>query len=147
MTTLLLPRADVTTALVAMLRDQIGGGIRVYDHDVYDEPGYPYAVVLRMDDPESSGPPFANPEADGCVAVQIDSVGRRRDQAEKLADRVMGRLLPRADDGTWLYDIAVPGWVCMDRRRVSGGGVEPQGPPKARIYASQVRYELEWTPA
>lgn len=147
MTSRILPVGAVTTALVVMLRAQLGD-IRVYlSGDVYDtEMTYPYLKVARTRAADEDTPPLAGPGLD-CVTYQFDAVGRRQDQAEGLMDRVSVLLLDSDGAGGWAHDVAVAGWRCIWRAVAVDAGTSPEGQPKLKLFVPKRRVEFRWAPS
>lgn len=146
MTTLILPVGEVTAALVKMLRDELGG-VRVYlSGDVFDEElTYPYVVVHRVGASDDDTPPLAGAGVD-CVTFQLDAVGLRQDQAEKLMDRMTGLVLGSDGAGGWAHDVVVAGWRCMWRAMTADPGTSPEGQSKRKLFVPRRRFEFRWTP-
>ncbi|WP_256789814.1 DUF3168 domain-containing protein [Frankia sp. AvcI1] len=132
------PTQLFTDALIGMLRADVGDGIRIYDGTTYGDVSWPYAIVTPLGGPAPDGPPLQGDGEDVCMQVQIDAVGRRRDQAQGLADRLRARLLAGA--------LAVDGWRCAHRETQASPGCLPEGQPGLEVWTAIGRYELYWTP-
>jgi len=142
-----LPTELATTALVAMLRAAVPAGIGLYDHRVPPTGvGTPYGLLLAVDSPAPEGPAWSDDEADVTLTFQLDSVGKRRDQAQWLRDRLRAAVIARTGPA-WTNTLTVAGWVSADRRTMSLGPVDRQGSPRFELFVAQDRYDLLFTPA
>jgi len=145
-----LPTELATSALVAMLRAATASlsAVMVYDHRIPPAGvSTPYGLVLAVDSPDPDGPPWSDDEADATLTFQLDAVGKRRDQAQWLADRLRAAVLGRTGPN-WTNAVSVSGWVSADRRTTGQyGRVDREGSPRFELYVARAQYELAFTPA
>lgn len=108
-----------------------------------------YGIVYTVAGGGFTGPPFWAPESQGILVFQVTTVGKRRDHAQWLQDRVRLSFLSRKTEGGFQVPFAPPaGWV-VTHREPDGTppGVIPEGPPTQRIYNVPERYRLHIEPA
>lgn len=100
-----------TDTVVQVLRD---GGIQVGDAVSTDADGEdlapPYVVVYPLGDARDGT--LGSPWTDVTAGIQVTCVGRTRDQAEWLADRVF--VLLTGHDGDWWVEVEPSGAVARD---------------------------------
>ena len=147
MTVQLAPLELFTSGFVTMLRSTVGGGVRIFDENAYGNISYPFVVVHDLGGPSPTGPPLLGDGADVAVTYQVDSVGRKRSEAQELDRRCRTRVVQSNDAGGFLYPITVAGWRCAERRTDSLLGVNPEGKTPQDVFVARTRYVVRWTPA
>jgi hypothetical protein len=134
----------VTDGLIAMVA--AGTGRPCGDHQSPSNgvlaDGYTY--VHSIDGGDFDGAPFWSPESDATLVYQVTAVGKVRQQAEWLADRVRLTLVSRDNLGG--FQVAFPSLAGMlvIHRSPDGisPGVIPEGPPENRVYSVPERYRI-----
>lgn len=139
----------VTNGLITMLTAGIsvpGTTRKVGDNEAPPDASLDdgYAIVYTIDGGSFEGAPLWAPEADAWLVYQVTSVGRKRDQAEWIADRVRLTLLSRVADGG--FQVAFPALAGMQvtGREPDGTspGVIPEGVTPNRVYNVPERFRL-----
>lgn len=137
----------VTTALITLLATL---GFPVGDHRAPADAtaDKPYLVVHFIGPGGPRTGSLADPEADTTLVYQVDAVGRRRDQAQKLGDKVRNLALVRGASGSFTAAFpAMTGLVCHDRITEGSAGVIVEGEAPNEVYTFPERYRLAITPA
>ncbi len=146
MTIQVAPRQLFTARLVGMLETSLGG-TRVYRGRVSGVATYPFVVLHDLGGTGPTGPGLLGDGADVTSTYQVDSVGRRMDEAQALGDRVRERMVQSDDAGGWEYPVTVDGWRCSYRSTDAVLGVTPEGKPPEAVFVDRLRYLFRWTPA
>lgn len=150
MTTTLVPVQLLTSALIALLERPVSGGGT--GRAVFDQrwkgttPTFPYVVVRRVGGVPGEGPFLTAPDADPTIHYQVDAVGSRRDQAEKLDDRVREAVLGRTETGGFRTTLNLPGWVICERSSLGVAPVDVHGTPPNETFVVPSQYALSLTP-
>lgn len=147
------PREEFTNAVIDLLAR--GTGKLVGDAKAPPLPPgmperdfWPYCIVYSIPGGSSSGS-LADPFEDSGLVYQVTSVGRTRQQAEWMADRVRNVWLSRTTRGTFQVPLVSPqGWTAAGRipQDGSGGGVDREGEPPNEVFSVPDRYILQVTP-
>lgn len=147
MTLPLPPQQLVLTSLIADLRARFGAGA-VGDHEAPANPSFPYLVVYSVDGGGSFAPGW-RAERHISLPVQVSCVGRRRDQAQLMGDKVRDFMLERNPDGSFVQVLSSPtGWVVSGRLPGdAASGVLVEGSSPNKIYTVPLRFTLQVTPA
>lgn len=147
MTTLVFPAALESAALVAMLRTTLAGH-RVYlSGDVYDTPPPDVYVELHRVSGEPWGGSLGDAAGDCYRSVwQVDTPGRRQDQAELLMGLVCARWLTSNGAGGFAFPVPLDGWGCAWRAQVADMGTSPEGQPRRKVFVPRRRFEIRWVP-
>lgn len=137
----------VTNAVLQLLRVAMNTDA-VYDHVAPENRTYPYHVLYRIPGGDSYGPELVDPDVDRTFIYQVDSVGKRRDQAEWAADRVNSVILGRTN-GAFDNDLPLPNTIAECDRMSSDvpGGVEQEGVPPNAVYTAVQRFGIAVTPS
>lgn len=133
---------DLFDNLIATLAE--GTERAVGDHvapvTVAKDSDYPFLIVYHLPGGDFWGAPLSsNPDANVDVAVQLSSVGRRRDQAQALLDRALRVMLERDATGAFrrpvigVADVVPQGGL---------GGVEREGAAPNAVYTATARLLL-----
>lgn len=132
-------RRIVTAALLDLLETTT---LPIGDHTAPAEvAGKPWAVLYSIPGGEQSTANLAAVEDGTDLIYQVSSVGRRRDQAEWMADLIRAVIVGRtagAFTATWP---AMAGLKVADRQMWGGvGGVEPSGEAPHRVWSVAERF-------
>lgn len=139
-----IAQEDVFTAVISMLRAQ--QAFPVGDGEPPDDE-VPYYIVYPIEGGGYFGPPLTNPEADAAVVLQVNSVGRRRDQAQRLGTIARNLVLGRQASGAFQNAITGSTFVVAHRRPDGGpAGTDYSGRPPDRLFTARERYVLHVTP-
>lgn len=131
----------VTSALLAALQ---GSGFAVGDHEapVPTPDDRPYAILYAIPGGGTWGPPLVDHTESAQLVFQVNSIGQRRDQVQKLADRLRHLVLGRTGTGGYATALAPAGLAVIDRDLDSHSGVEKSD----EVWTSIERYRLTVTP-
>lgn len=132
-------RRTVTAALLDLLETTT---LPIGDHTAPAEvAGKPWAVLYSIPGGEVSDHNLAAVETGIDLIYQVTSVGRRRDQAEWMADLIRATVIGRtagAFIATWPV---MTGLKVADRQLWGGvGGVEPSGEAPHRLWSVAERF-------
>ncbi len=110
---------------------------------------WPYAVVHVITGGGYWGSPLTRPDECADFVYQVDSVARRRDQAEWMADLVRRTVLARTSTGAFQVALANPaGWEVKDREADGGAGtVVAEGDPPNTVFSLSERFRFRVVPA
>jgi hypothetical protein len=142
----------LTSALIEMLKSPVasgGTGKTVFDQRWKgDTPNLPYLVVKRVGGQMDLGPFLTAPNADLHVHYQVDVVGSRRDQVERVEGQVRESILGRTATGAFKTTLTVAGWVVADRDALNVlPPIEIEGTPPQERFAARPQFALYITPA
>lgn len=134
-------RRTVTAAFVSLAA---ATGLPVGDHTAPVEvAGKPWAIVYSISGGGLLDSNLAALEEGMDLIYQVTSVGRRRDQAEWLADRTRGVVVGRTAAGFSAPFPAIAGAKVADRQLWGGlGGVEPSGDSPNQVWSVAERFLL-----
>lgn len=134
-------RRIVTAALIDLLETTT---IPIGDHTAPDEvAGKPWAVVYSIPGGGLLDDNLAAVEDGMDLLYQVTSVGRRRDQAEWMADRARSTIIGRTSAGFSTTFPTITGLNVADRQLWGGvGGVEPSGEAPHQVWSVAERFLL-----
>jgi hypothetical protein len=103
-----------------------------------------YAVVYTIDGGQFEGASLWAPESEAEVVFQVTSVGRKRNQAQWIADRARLTVLSRLAAGGFQVAFPDPAGMTVTGREPEGStpGVIPEGVAPNRVYNIPERYRL-----
>lgn len=133
-------RSEITDSLIELLRT--GTRKSVGDAEIPGGGGFPYHVVHPIPGGGTWGAPLVDPDANADFVYQVDSVSKRRKEAEVAADTARRTILHRTSSGTFQVAMKDPtGWKIADRQ-YSGtpGGLIVTGNPPNRIFTISERF-------
>lgn len=118
-------RRKVIDALVALIEDKSDRrvGVAVAPVDIQgNQAELPYATIYPVDGLAFSGPPMCGPHEDVRFDFQINSFGKRHDQAEWLADLIREIIVGKDENGSLINRLQVEGMKIMDQEVVGSTG-------------------------
>ncbi len=144
---MIIPLVDFTSSVLTALRDGITFGPPVYDYEVPTTPPGAYAVLYQIPGGSLTGPGLGA-QNDAAVAYQVDAVGRRRDQAQYLADRIREIIFGQDTNGRYSHGLTTPaGWVSAARLATDGlPGVYRDPSAPTPLYQAVQRFTVVFTP-
>lgn len=144
----ILPTTAATSALVQLLSRGMPADRHVYDHRVPPKVSYPFVLVTGVTLPAPIDGSHGDPESNVELAYSIEAVGTARVHCQATADRVRTVLMDRDPAGEFKTPLAVPGWLCTDRRTQYGvGAIEREGDRNLEVFVQRTEYVLTWVPA
>lgn len=134
--------APITSALLAALRST---GFDVGEHEapVPTPADKPYGILYVIPGGFAFGPPLVDHTQNAGLVYQVSTIGQRRDQVEKCADRMRAAVLSRTGAGAYVTAITPAGLKVIDRDLDSFGGLDKVDD----VWTSSERYRLTVTPA
>lgn len=134
--------APTTSALLIALRST---GFPVGEHEapVPTPTDKPYAILYVIGGGFAFGPPLVDHTQNAGLVYQVTTIGQRRDQVEKCADRMRQAVLGRSGTGAYSTAITPVGLKVIDRDLDSFAGLDKVD----EIWSSSERYRLTVTPA
>lgn len=137
-----VPHEPVTAAVLAALRTT---GLEVGDHEapIPTPTDEPYGILYLIPGGSTWGPPMVDHTESAALVYQSTTVGQRRDQVEKCADRFRTAVLGRTSTGAYSTAITPAGLVVIDRDLDSFGGVDQAD----EVVTLTERWRLTVTPA
>lgn len=107
---------------------------------------YPYAVLWDLDGGGRDGD-YADEYADAIFPYQLSVIGRRRDQAQLMADKAAVVICGRTD-GAYTSPLTAPaGLAVMSRDLDLPAGVQMQGSAEQLVWMVPVRFRVRVTVA
>ena len=147
MTTLrssVVAKHPITNGLIAMVRSGISKPVGDHEAPENADLDVGYAIAYTIDGGSFEGAPLWATESDAWLVYQITSVGRKRDQAEAIADRVRLTILSRVAAGGFQVAFPDPAGMKVTGREPDGTspGVIPEGVKPNRVYNVPERYRF-----
>ncbi len=132
-------RRIVTAALLTVLGTT---SLPIGDHTAPAETaGKPWAVLYSIPGGAYGDDNLAAVETGTDLLYQVTSVGRRRDQAEWMADLIRAKVIGRTLGGFIATWPAMTGLSVADRQMWGGvGGVEPSGEAPHQVWSVAERF-------
>lgn len=132
-------RRPVTAAFIDLLEITT---LPIGDHTAPTEvAGKPWAIVYSIPGGALRDDNLAAVENGIDLIYQVTSVGRRRDQAEWMADLVRTTVMARTSSGFTTAWPAMTGLSVADRQLLGGlGGVEPSGQSPHELWSVAERF-------
>lgn len=152
MTRFLIPRAPVTRALQALLRDAVGipFGIAAAprvpsneDPDFLVPTTTPYGILYPLWRNLSGG--LGAPDGMAEFVYQASVVAERGDSLDIYMDSVFDVFLGRNADRSWKHPLEVPGVSVMDRTAKDEAGIDPAD-AKVGVFEGVARFGIHVTP-
>lgn len=142
-------KAVITTWLLEMVNSRLAmelpAGQKMGDARAEGSPLiYPYHVLYSIAGGSIGGPPLGQSSGDAVLVYQIDSVGRTRDSAERLADRLREWLVGRTPQGAFVVQVADPDGHAIHDRIVDGtpGAPLQEGQPPNEVFTVSETYGI-----
>jgi hypothetical protein len=142
------PRQLVTLA-VKKLFGEVSASIKVYNGFMPDSPSFPLGILHSIAGGGYFGPPLTDPHADVAYTYQLDIVGTRMDQVEKVRDDMVVAMLGRDSTGAFVNELdSIPGYAWVDRLADDDvpGGVDVERAPTGTMFTAQHRFTFVLTP-
>jgi hypothetical protein len=132
-------RRPVTAAFIELLETT---GLPIGDHVAPGEvAGKPWAIVYSIPGGALRDDNLAAVEKGTDLVYQVTSVGRRRDQAEWMADRARTTVIARTSSGFTTAWPMMTGAEAADRQLLGGlGGAEPSGKAPHQVWSVAERF-------
>jgi hypothetical protein len=118
-------RRKVIEAIIKLIEDKSDRrvGVATAPVDVNsNQAELPYATIYPIDGSPFSGPPLCGPQEDVRFDFQINSFGKRFDQAEWLADLIREIIIGRDENGDLINKIQVDGLYILNQEVVGSTG-------------------------
>lgn len=112
--------------------------------DADGKPIYPYFVAYSIPGGSVSGAPLGQAQGDAEFLIQLDSVGRTRQQAQMAADRARNWVVGRTSDGQFVVQAGNPDGVRIHDRIVDGtpGAPLQEGQPPNEVFTVSDTYGI-----